>query len=392
MTASPQVREYPWASLDHTTHEAARAFRAVRRWTDTVVDLARVSSALRDVIGADVEVRVRSVDPAAPPAGLSDGAGVRLGRADGRGATRGTSDAFEILVEAERALVACVLRRAVTRKVQIPIDPAGRLDAGAYGALAAVVLAAARRASAEGPLRVVSAGPAEVLERDLATSDTPGIAVRLTVLLDHDAFDARVVVPRSAVDRVPPAPWRGDDLEAMGTVPLSMPLVASAFAATTVDVAALQVGDALVPTSFGLARQGARLVGDLWLAAPAATHGHRAQLGADGRLVLVGGLEPLSKGTSGEAAMGDVDDNAQLIEAVGDVPVLVRVEVGEATMRAREWARLGPGDVVTLGRRVGESVLVRVGGVPVARGALVDVDGEVGVRIVERLASTAGAA
>jgi flagellar motor switch/type III secretory pathway protein FliN len=74
---------------------------------------------------------------------------------------------------------------------------------------------------------------------------------------------------------------------------------------------------------------------------------------------------------------------------VGDVPVVVRVEVGEARMIAREWAALARGDVVTLGRRVGERVLLRVGGVPVARGELVSVDGEVGVRIVERIATDA---
>jgi flagellar motor switch/type III secretory pathway protein FliN len=39
---------------------------------------------------------------------------------------------------------------------------------------------------------------------------------------------------------------------------------------------------------------------------------------------------------------------------------------------------------------VGEAVVLRVGGVPVARGDLVEIDGEVGVRIVERLAEDVG--
>jgi flagellar motor switch/type III secretory pathway protein FliN len=89
--------------------------------------------------------------------------------------------------------------------------------------------------------------------------------------------------------------------------------------------------------------------------------------------------------------MGDGVDRAELIDAIGDVPVLVRVELGEARMAARDWAAVGKGDVVTLGKRVGESVVLRVGGVPVARGDLVEVDGEVGVRIVERLAGDRGA-
>ena len=84
--------------------------------------------------------------------------------------------------------------------------------------------------------------------------------------------------------------------------------------------------------------------------------------------------------------MGEGVDGGELIDAVGDVPVLVRVEIGEAQMSAREWATFGRGDVVALGRRVGEPVILRVGGVAVARGDLVELEGEVGVRIVERLA------
>jgi flagellar motor switch/type III secretory pathway protein FliN len=81
--------------------------------------------------------------------------------------------------------------------------------------------------------------------------------------------------------------------------------------------------------------------------------------------------------------MAEIDENGALLTAMGDVPVVVHVEI--ASMTAREWASLGRGDVVALGSRVGEHVLLRVGGLPVARGDLVEIDGEVGVRIVERI-------
>ena len=80
---------------------------------------------------------------------------------------------------------------------------------------------------------------------------------------------------------------------------------------------------------------------------------------------------------------GDTHRDA-LVDAVGEVPVVVRVEIGTAEMRAREWAALGAGDVVALGRKIGDGVTLRVGGVTVARGELVDLDGEVGVRILGR--------
>ena len=117
------------------------------------------------------------------------------------------------------------------------------------------------------------------------------------------------------------------------------------------------------------------------LAAPSAELGLRASLGADDRLVLGGTLEPL---VGAETHMAP-EDNESLITALGDVPVVVRVEIGEVVMTARDWASLGRGDVVALSRRVGGPVVLRVGGVPVARGELVELDGDVAVRIVERL-------
>jgi flagellar motor switch/type III secretory pathway protein FliN len=97
--------------------------------------------------------------------------------------------------------------------------------------------------------------------------------------------------------------------------------------------------------------------------------------------VLEGEVVPLG---AAEAEMTDTERGG-LIEAIGEAPLTVRVEIGEARMPARDWAALGRGDVVALGRRVGEAVIVRVGGVAVARGELVEIDGEVGVRIVDRI-------
>ena len=61
---------------------------------------------------------------------------------------------------------------------------------------------------------------------------------------------------------------------------------------------------------------------------------------------------------------------------------MVRVELGVVEMKAREWAALSPGDVVTLGRKLGDPAVLRVGGIEVARGEIVQVDGEYGVRIL----------
>ena len=79
-----------------------------------------------------------------------------------------------------------------------------------------------------------------------------------------------------------------------------------------------------------------------------------------------------------------MDGKDALSESMSDVPIVVRVEIGTAQMPAREWAKLGTGDVVTLGKRIGEHVVFRIAGEEVARGEHVEVEGEIGVRIVAR--------
>jgi flagellar motor switch/type III secretory pathway protein FliN len=88
-----------------------------------------------------------------------------------------------------------------------------------------------------------------------------------------------------------------------------------------------------------------------------------------------------------EAEMSGPEEESAVVRAVGDIPVVVKVEMGEARMAARDWASLTRGDVVALGRRVGDGVILRVGGVAVARGELVEIEGEIGVRISERITS-----
>jgi flagellar motor switch/type III secretory pathway protein FliN len=380
VSAPALARPFPWSSLDATSHAEVRALRAVRRWADGHADLRRLPAVLTQLLGAEVAVMVRRAEVVTSAQGLAGGAAVLVAAAGERGPGRAA------LVQAEGALVASMLRRVTHRPSQFAFDPAGPLPAGAVGAFAAVVAAAARRAHLGAALHVLAAGPPAALESDLARGGDALFAVTLTVLVEHDAFDARVVVSQHAALAAPSSPWGTAALAAMGPTPLGLPIVACAFRASVTDVARLGAGDVVIPPAWPLSREGASLLGPAWLAAPAAELGVRAQLVPDGRLVLGGGLEPLCQGEAPEANMGEGVDKAELIDAIGDVPVLVRVEIGEARMAAREWAAVGKGDVLTLGRRVGESVVLRVSGVPVARGDLVEVDGEVGVRIVERLA------
>jgi flagellar motor switch protein FliN/FliY len=66
-----------------------------------------------------------------------------------------------------------------------------------------------------------------------------------------------------------------------------------------------------------------------------------------------------------------------------DVPLQVTVELGRTRMRIREVLDLAPGSIIELDRIAGEPVDVLVNGKQIARGEVVVINEEFGVRITE---------
>lgn len=66
-----------------------------------------------------------------------------------------------------------------------------------------------------------------------------------------------------------------------------------------------------------------------------------------------------------------------------ELPVQITCEIGRVTLSAREVLELRPGAVVPVGRPLAGPVDLTAGGRIVARGELVDVEGEIGVRVTE---------
>ena len=81
------------------------------------------------------------------------------------------------------------------------------------------------------------------------------------------------------------------------------------------------------------------------------------------------------------AALGHVVD-ADLTRLT-DVTVELTVEVGRTRMSLGETMSLGPGSVVTLERLADKPVDLLVNGRPIARGEVVVVDEEFGLRVTE---------
>jgi type III secretion system YscQ/HrcQ family protein len=65
-----------------------------------------------------------------------------------------------------------------------------------------------------------------------------------------------------------------------------------------------------------------------------------------------------------------------------DAPLEISVELARFSLTLGELGRTAPGDVLVTGRRIGEQVTLRVGGRALAQGELVDVEGEIGVRLL----------
>ena len=77
------------------------------------------------------------------------------------------------------------------------------------------------------------------------------------------------------------------------------------------------------------------------------------------------------------------DAAAADLERLHDVPVELAVEIGRTRMTIREALALGPGSIVTLQRASGEPVDLLVNGKPIARGEVVVIDEEFGLRVTE---------
>jgi flagellar motor switch protein FliN/FliY len=71
------------------------------------------------------------------------------------------------------------------------------------------------------------------------------------------------------------------------------------------------------------------------------------------------------------------------LDRLREVPVELAVEIGRTQMTIGETLALGPGSIVTLNRLAGEPVDLLVNGTPIARGEVVVIDEEFGLRITE---------
>lgn len=362
-----RVSPYPWPSLDRVSRDTVVALPALRRALRYAIDERALAASLGQIIDAPVTVVAHAIElVTSEDVSTLHGAAFVLATSDNR---------LRVGVSMDGALASLLVAK-VTRRPARLTDPRMPVNASVSGGVAAIVAATARRAHGTRAVLV----PVGLGGLRLAPGERV-LRVHATVTVDSEAHAVVVTLPSVPSGATDDENER-DTLARLGEVTVTLPVVAAVSTMTSAEVEAMQVNDVWLPgEGWTLRRDDAAWVGDVTLASPSRSRAIRGILRPNGEIMLG---EALTLPQDVPMEQLEREDDATIAEAVLDAPLVVRVEVGAVTLTAREWASLSSGDVIPLGKRVAEPVILRVAGLEVARGELVDVEGELGVRIRER--------
>jgi flagellar motor switch/type III secretory pathway protein FliN len=365
------VQPYPWHTLESYPRDAPAFLRDARRALARAVDVGKIGEALGELLGERARIEVTPPRVVAEDAVSLAGPKVALTTAD---------DAVRVQLELETEFARMLVARILGRPIR-PGDPRAPTSSEIEGATLAIATQLARRAHGSGDvLRPLGAGILRF---------APGerrLALRATVMSGGQAYAAQAFVELR--HRAPSATLEPVDTSWLEGLPVSLGVVVAVSTAEAAEVHALAAGDVWMPgRGWVVERTGAgsppSLTGSVFLSSPAGERVIAGRLGERGEIVLLG-VKSLSLEESSLSDPHGEHDTATS-EIVLDAPLVVRVEMGSVSMTLREWTSLGTGDVIALGRRVGDPVVLRAAGLEIARGDLVDIEGELGVRIRERV-------
>lgn len=361
------IAPFPWHALPRVSAAHVRAMSRVQRAYPTV-RVRDIAAQLSSLIGHPVEITVRRTAAGRVELGARGGV-ITLGDGD---------RTFALELESELALaIASSLAGG-----KLPKIARGRtIDPEVLGATAGIAQWLARQSGVD--VSIVDDSALRGLE--CATFE---VSVRVGVL--RTAARLGVAIPE--LDRSPAMPAM-ETLHRLGELPLRLSAVVGYGTARAGDLSPWMVSDvvlvdhrldgcALVAPN-GRSGVAARVV------EPDSSGNLRVRLGED-RVALAAPTPPneepaaMTDETGATMQLPALQEGSRMAEDLAELPVTVRIELGEAALSAREWAAISAGDVVVLDRRVGDPVSLRIGGKVLARGELVEVDGAIGVRITER--------
>jgi len=327
--AARVVAPYPWNALPKVDRRTSRLIDALRHWTR-----GRRAGALR-IAGAAVlgprDLAARLADPTAGVVRLRAGtargyvvAGGDLVRAHAQRVLGGPEElgAPRPLTPAERAVLAVTVAAALDE-----LDAAVEVEVTELGA----------------PAVAAELGEAAVIE---VAVERGSVAVVVPV-------GAVLAPPRRPLGELArPRAW-------IDALAISAPVVVAAARLDRAALGGLRPRDVVVADRVG-GRQACEIrVGRGALRGALVT--------SEGRVTVHGSY---SRAPRMDETLGD------------DATIEIAVAVGDVRMSVRSLLELQPGHVLELGRPLGSAVELRVGPRVIARGELVDVDGDVGVRVL----------
>lgn len=373
-----EARPYPWETLPRLGREQASLLRRLARRLPLAAPQAALA-VLREALGAEPllrELPLGFVAPGAMAGSLADPlVAVVLAAPEGPAAGR-------VAIELDPRIAACIIDRALGgdagAEVAEPVGALGDVERGvlAYVAARAVTVAGGR------PWRVlgVVTSPAALL---FALKDDGAVVWSAEVCLGTDRGMARAWIPeaalsRAATDVVPGGP-------SVRRLPVELVAEGARGELAAADLEALRSGDVVVLDETWLALRDGTFSGEVRLRAEGATRtAWWCAVGDEGIVVREMDRRRDAAKTRG-SRMQDTEEREatdRAVDLAGDAPVEVTVEVARFTLPLEELGSLRVGEVVLTGRALGERVILRAGGRAVAEGELVDVEGEVGVRLM----------
>jgi flagellar motor switch/type III secretory pathway protein FliN len=217
---------------------------------------------------------------------------------------------------------------------------------------------------------------------------TTGIRARLALRIEG-AFGAGVL----GLDLAGSASASGDHWRSRaGELPVVARVEIAATAVRAASLDGLAPGDAVVFDGRQAADYLADASGEPWLARLAiGAYVAPLQIDSDGGLELAGDFHmigtPLERTVAidREGAMDVSGPTEKATSALAAAPIEVVAELARITLRGDEVLGLAPGVVLTVAVDRRQAIALRVGGEIWAEGELVDVDGQLGIRVTRML-------
>jgi flagellar motor switch/type III secretory pathway protein FliN len=362
MLRRESISKYPWGSLNQMSRSSARAWGALQRMFSNASFTTKLTEALGRWLGEPVHVEQLDLT-AMPDRRQGSAEYLRFRVAAGRAEISWCPDA---------RLVARLVSFALNREVSL-VNPLSPVEPEILGAVAAIVAKIVEDSGLD----------LDVQFADDCLEIPDARRVRLNATL-HIGSAAYPLVFGIALQLLAPAELPADRirLAALGALPLELSLVVGKSTVARDELCRLAPGTAFL-TGAGLWVNDA-LVGHAVMIAPGAERGLRVQLQPGGKIVL--GDSPVTLNHDDPNPTRVLDgETSDLTDTLFDAPVVLRVELGTVSLSAREWAGLRTGDVIETRQSLGAEVTLRVAGQALAKGELLNIEGELGVRITKLL-------